>query len=123
MNESLLLGVPVTVPSCGTMHETLGATNSPRGEQGAFQSPFTTSPRPHPLCSSQPSAFPSFPPFLLTPFTFRGSVSHWFLPPCQTPPAASLEPNIARDEEEWLLGVPAALPGVGGEGHKGAAVM
>lgn len=42
MNESLLLGVPITVPSPGTMHETLGATNSPRGEQGASQSPAAT---------------------------------------------------------------------------------
>lgn len=130
VNESLLLGwVLFTVPSHGTMRGASSATNSPRGEEGAFQSPAATTGVTihHQPSTSSPLLITalsfSSQPFLLAPFTFWGSVSHLFLPPCQISPAAFLEPNIARDEEEWLLGVPAALPGMGREGQEGAAVM
>lgn len=130
MNESLLLvWGPFTVPSRGTMHEAPSATSSPRGEEGPFQSPAATTGVTihHQPSTSSPLLITalgfSFPLFLLALFTFQGSVSHLFLPPFQTSPAAFLEPNMPRDEEEWLLGVPAALPGVGREGQKGAAVM
>lgn len=78
VNESLLLvWVPLTLPSGGTMSEAPSAPSSPRGEEGAFQSPAAPTgvtihhqPSTSSLLLITALGF-SFPPFLLAPSTFR----------------------------------------------------
>lgn len=136
----LLERVWFTAPSRGTVHETPGATSSPRGEECAFQRPVaaggviiphlpSTSSLP---CLSQPLAVPSCPscPCLPSspPFVYPGAASHPFPTPHHSSGALPLPlppcpPNGAGGEKEGLPGVPAALPARGGEGQEGAAAM